>query len=173
MQPDQAQRLSENICMQILENPALRLAQMVLTYIPVGTEANIGSAIYQLLDMGKSIISPPATASERINCFHFLAPGDPLLKPGGALIRQPQECDLMQISQIDFFLIPGLAFDSRGFRIGHGGGYFDKLLSYARPGAIKVGITFDFQIAERVPEDPWDVPVDLIITDKRAIECER
>jgi 5-formyltetrahydrofolate cyclo-ligase len=70
--------------------------------------------------------------------------------------------------QIDLLIVPGLIYDKRGYRIGFGGGYFDRyLVNY--PNA-KITIAFDIQVVERIPTEQFDLPVQKIITDKRVIE---
>jgi len=69
---------------------------------------------------------------------------------------------------IDLILVPGLAFDKKGFRLGYGKGYYDSFLGKA--GCIKIGIAYDFQLVKNVPADPTDVPMDLVITEKEVIQ---
>jgi 5-formyltetrahydrofolate cyclo-ligase len=71
--------------------------------------------------------------------------------------------------EIDVYLIPGVAFDKRLYRLGYGGGYFDKYFSNQRSG-LKVGIAFDFQIIDKLPIFDYDIKMDKIITEKRIIE---
>jgi 5-formyltetrahydrofolate cyclo-ligase len=67
--------------------------------------------------------------------------------------------------EVDLFLIPGLAFDMAGGRIGYGRGYYDSLLANASPGSTLIGLAFDCQIVDRVPMTGHDVPVGLIVTE--------
>lgn len=74
--------------------------------------------------------------------------------------------------QIDAFLVPALLFDKRGYRIGYGMGFYDKLLQNTK--ALKIGIGFDFQIKNfYIQEDKFDVALDYIITEKRILKCRR
>lgn len=81
------------------------------------------------------------------------------------------------LSPADFagavILVPGLAFDEAGFRIGYGGGYYDRFLAAlraARVPAVTVGLAFSVCRAEKLPHDPYDIPVDLIIDERRITE---
>ena len=68
-------------------------------------------------------------------------------------------------------LIPGLAFDAQGYRLGRGGGWYDRVLSHAAPDALKVGVCFERQIVARVPHEAHDVRVDMVVTEDRLIRC--
>ena len=74
---------------------------------------------------------------------------------------------------IDFVLVPGVAFDLEGRRLGYGGGYYDRLLPLLAPHATRVAGAFDVQIVERVPAAPHDVRVDTIVTESRTVERTR
>ena len=86
----------------------------------------------------------------------------------------PEPIDIMKIAHkhIDMVLVPGIAFDREGHRIGYGFGFYDKFLAKV-PKAVKIGLAFDFQIVDHVPKETHDIPVDLIVTDKEIIECRK
>ena len=69
-------------------------------------------------------------------------------------------------------LVPGVAFDARGFRIGYGGGFYDRALPRYRPPARAIGVAFDFQLAAEIPNADHDVPVDRVVTDVRVLDAE-
>ena len=89
-------------------------------------------------------------------------------KPGGG-----REKLLKQFSKMKFDLciVPGVAFDKTGHRIGFGGGYFDRLLKKTR--AATIGLAYEFQIIDKVPVTAYDVAVDYIVTEKRVIRCQQ
>jgi 5-formyltetrahydrofolate cyclo-ligase len=74
--------------------------------------------------------------------------------------------------QIECFIVPALAFDKRGYRIGYGMGFYDKLLQNSK--ALKIGVGFDFQVKNfNIKEDKFDVSMNYIITEKRILKCSR
>jgi len=73
--------------------------------------------------------------------------------------------------EIDVVLVPGLIFREDGFRIGYGGGYYDRFLRDAKS-VVKIGLCYEMQIYEDIPVDIYDIPVDYIITEKRIIDCK-
>ncbi|MDP1562555.1 MAG: 5-formyltetrahydrofolate cyclo-ligase [Pirellulaceae bacterium] len=85
-------------------------------------------------------------------------------------LRQAE--NLVEPNQIDLFLVPGVAFDRRGNRLGYGKGYYDKLLVQRRPDCLAVALAFQIQIADEIPHDPaFDVPMDYIVTEQELIDC--
>jgi 5-formyltetrahydrofolate cyclo-ligase len=72
---------------------------------------------------------------------------------------------------LDFVLVPGLAFDRKGGRVGYGAGYYDWFLKEVEGHAVPVGVAYDFQVLDRVPQTQFDVPVQKILTEKNSIIC--
>ncbi|MDR3253687.1 MAG: 5-formyltetrahydrofolate cyclo-ligase, partial [Endomicrobium sp.] len=85
-------------------------------------------------------------------------------------IRQPEIIpdDIVKQDNIDLIFVPGLAFDVLGYRMGYGKGYYDRWLKNL-PSEKIVGLAYDFQIADKLPSEKYDIPVGLIITEKRVI----
>lgn len=79
-------------------------------------------------------------------------------------------CQKVNPEEIDLILIPGLAFDPAGNRLGYGKGYYDAFLSTA-PRAVKIALAYEFQVLNQIPTSPWDLQMDYIITEKRLIRC--
>ena len=78
---------------------------------------------------------------------------------------EPQGKDFTELEKIDLAIIPGMAFDKEGNRLGRGKGYYDRLLQQLRDCTIyKIGICFDFQFLDHIPTEPHDIPVDEVIT---------
>ena len=95
------------------------------------------------------------------------------LKPGFLNIMEPDPgvCSRHEGS-IDAVLVPGLAFDSQGFRLGRGGGYFDRFTA-AHKESIFIGTAFETQMLDAIPRDTWDKSVDIIVTQQRTIPVSR
>ena len=96
---------------------------------------------------------------------------DNLVPSGKFGILEPIEAMKIAYKNIDLVLVPGIAFDKEGHRIGYGFGYYDKFLKKV-PKAIKIGLCFDFQIVNKIPREEHDAPVDLIVTEERFVECK-
>lgn len=90
----------------------------------------------------------------------------------GALGFKEPEANLpaVSVTQLDVILVPGVAFDNDGVRLGRGKGLYDKLLE--RFSGYKTGLAYDFQIMEKIPSEPWDVSMDSIVTEQRVIRAQ-
>lgn len=88
-------------------------------------------------------------------------------EPRAEMRSQPDRC--VNPAEIDLVVLPGLAFDEQGRRLGQGRGYFDRLLKEIKPQVMKVGLAFEVQMVEEVPVEKHDLPVDLVITENRMI----
>jgi 5-formyltetrahydrofolate cyclo-ligase len=88
-----------------------------------------------------------------------------ILEPRAVLRERPDRN--IDPCELDLLVIPGVAFDRRGGRIGHGRGYFDRLLIEVRESATLIGLAFDCQVFDHVPTEPHDVPMDLVVTESK------
>lgn len=89
------------------------------------------------------------------------------LSLGAFLIEEPEGVDTVDMDTIDLVVVPAVAYDRQCNRVGRGRGYYDRLLRGTR--AVKVGVAYDFQLMDEVPYDDNDVPVDIVITDRRTV----
>jgi 5-formyltetrahydrofolate cyclo-ligase len=107
--------------------------------------------------------------------FHEVAPGAALAATSGPFgLREPDAAaPELAIGDLDVVIVPGVAFDAEGRRLGFGGGYYDGALAMARAGApgrtTLIGLAYDFQIVDDCPAGAGDVPVDLVVTDARVL----
>ncbi len=95
------------------------------------------------------------------------------LGPGyrGLLEPRPGAGRKVPWKEVEVALVPGLAFDLQGNRLGRGGGHYDRALPRLGPKALKIGLAFDFQVVERLPAEARDIPVHLVVTETRVIEA--
>ena len=88
------------------------------------------------------------------------------MKPGTyAILEPPQDAKEVPISEIDLILVPGVAFDQHGYRLGYGQGYYDRVLKKTK--TQKIGLAFEFQFVDALPHSLKDIPMDVIITEKK------
>lgn len=91
------------------------------------------------------------------------------LSSGYKSILEPDRGAKASIEEIEVIVVPGIAFDINCYRIGYGGGFYDRLLQYKK--GLSIGLAYEEQIVEQIPIEPFDRKVDLIITDERMITC--
>ncbi len=103
--------------------------------------------------------------------FRLVASTDALGERGHGFAEPPPEAPLADDAAVALVLVPGLAFDPYGRRLGYGAGYYDRTLARLTR-AERVAIGFDFQLLVDLPHEPWDLPMHRIVTDKRALRVE-
>jgi 5-formyltetrahydrofolate cyclo-ligase len=143
-----------------------------LAYLPVRNEVDTRPLLSRLIDMDKNVYVPKCdkACEGKMDFFRLTLFSD--LKPGYHGIDEPcpDSAALFVNNGRAVCILPGLAFDRSGYRLGYGRGFFDRYLkSLPGPGPVLVGFAYDFQIVDSLPRDDWDVPVDMVITDQEVI----
>lgn len=142
--------------------PSLASVSMVLAYRASAEELSIDPAAERLRSRGV-VLAYPRVGPERTLSLHLVH--DDEFVPGAfGILEPPAGAPRVEPGNIDAVLMPGLAFDREGFRLGYGGGYYDTLLPTLRPDCIRIGVCFELQVVDAVPREPHDLPVDLIAT---------
>ena len=161
---DDVKQKSGSITDNLLSLPFFSDAKTVMVYLSAFKEPDTSGVIDYLYRSGKKIVVPISNTDNYTITPSYLASPDKLTR-GAYGIREPQEVLTADINDIDIALIPGIAFDARGMRVGFGKGYYDRFLEQFK--GIKIGICYDFQMLGFVPASEHDVEMDIIITEKR------
>lgn len=139
--------------------PRLRDAHIVLAYYSLPDEVNTHQLIDELVAEGKTVLLPKVLDGETMELRRYTGRQD--LSEGSFHIMEPVGEPFSDYSEIDLSLIPGMAFDAHGHRLGRGKGYYDRFL---RAMSVRtIGVCFDFQRVDVVPTDENDVAVDEVI----------
>lgn len=157
---------SHETAQRLLLLPEYRQAKTVLIYLPTKSEINTLAIIQSSWQQHKNIVIPVCQSNRtlllsKLNCFADLAKGTyDILEPVKDKIIpiDPQEVDLA--------IVPGLAFDEQGTRLGYGGGYFDRFLKTLREDCPVLALCYEFQVIKHIPTEVHDVPVDMILTEE-------
>lgn len=162
---------------KLFETEAYRHCSSLLTYLSFGDEVDTGELIIKALADHKKVYVPRVDKKEME--FYEIPNLDGLiLSKFGIPEPEPDQNRIFPASvqsQLEDYLmiVPGLAFDLSGNRIGYGGGYYDRYLSrYAGTRFIKTAIAFDFQLMDYIPADAADVKMDYIITPTRVLPLQ-
>lgn len=154
-------------------------AKSILLYVSFRSEVNTINCLEDVITLGKRLILPKVDSRHRVLRL-FEVKNISELSPGYMGIPEPEirENREVNLSSIDLVIIPGTGFDTKGNRLGYGGGYYDRLLSYESKQLAKIkkhimtiALAFEEQIGEKIPAEPHDIKVDMIVTDKRVIYC--
>jgi len=162
---DELSKRSSRIESNLLKLPELSKAKTLLFYYPIKGEPNLLNLAQKLIAEGRVVAFPKVEGKEllplRVNSLKELYPGkfsipEPPLEPSRLL------------KELDLVLVPGIAFDRYGFRVGYGGGYYDRFLEKFEV-KTKIGVCFSFQLLPELPREPFDQPVDLVVTEKETV----
>ncbi len=160
-------KMNRVITAKLLALPEYQQAKTILAYMNIGSEFDATDFIRDLLARGKTLVLPKVNqATKTLDIFQVKNPTTDLL-PGvwGIAEPDPTKCQLISIREVDFVLVPGLAFDASGQRVGYGGGYYDKLLAASDKNLRRVAAAYAMQFVSSVPALPHDLKVDILITE--------
>jgi 5-formyltetrahydrofolate cyclo-ligase len=140
------------------------LSGTVCAYHPVGSEPGSVRLLDALLTAGCRVLLPVVVPGSPLDWAVYT--GRDCLKPGPYRLVEPVGPLLgaLAIAVADTVLVPALAVDRRGMRLGRGGGYYDRSLVYAAPGAALVAVVRDSEVVTRLPAEPHDVPMTAALT---------
>jgi 5-formyltetrahydrofolate cyclo-ligase len=166
--------LEENT--RIIENRLFEFAnflesKIVMLYMNAENEVATDSIVKRAFDFGKIVVLPafdPAKSTMRLMKVDHPAK-DLVVGPRGILEPNPTKCKVVPLDCIDIAIVPGVAMDEKGGRIGSGDGYYDRLIPDLPMTTRKVGLVFEGQLVPQVPMESHDKHVDIIITEKRVI----
>ena len=141
-------------------------------YVAAKGEIDPAGALARLAAGGAAVALPRVSATAPRLRFHRID-GGPLTPGPFGLLEPPATAPEVAAEVLDVVIVPGLAFDTAGRRLGFGGGYYDGAFADRRgPGhAPRIGLAYDFQIVERCPADDADVGVDLVVTEARVLRA--
>lgn len=161
--------LSRHICKTFMALPEYAAAGTVMFYVDVRSEVRTRHSLPQALESGKRIVVPYCAAGELelflLTNMDELAVGMyKILEPKTELRSLPDK--KIAATDLDLIMVPGVAFDKTGGRMGHGFGYYDKLLEHARPDTPLVALAFECQLFPEIPTQAHDIYMDKIVTEK-------
>lgn len=165
LSPTAVDAASRQIAERVISLPEFSRARVVGCYVALPHEVQTADLIARCWRAGKKTCVPAFDATARGYLWAWLDDGEPMVK-GPAGIPQPETMRKALPAELELMVVPAVAFDRAGRRLGHGGGHYDRLLAQC-PG-FKVGIAFEVQVVEEVPSRPHDVAVDVVVTERRV-----
>lgn len=156
------QTKSNLICDRLKNSSVFRKSHTILAYFSFRQEVDLTN----LFAINKNWSFPRCVDKSLI--WHLWHPGESL-RIGQYGIREPQEnAPMIESQSADLILVPTVACDRQGYRLGYGGGYYDRLLNSSQCSNIPtIGITYDFAFLQQLPIDPWDQKLDCICTESK------
>lgn len=167
-QPDK-DAISRLICEKLASLPEYAKAATVMGYVDVRDEVRTRDFLAQVLREGKRLVVPYCVDNE-LELFRLANMGELTVATFGLLEPKPelrQSADRrVEPAELDLIIVPGLAFDREGGRIGHGKGYYDRLLPRVPATTPSIALAFECQMFPRIPMQPHDTFMDKVITEK-------
>ncbi|MFA6024599.1 MAG: 5-formyltetrahydrofolate cyclo-ligase [Candidatus Gracilibacteria bacterium] len=150
---------SKKIREMVEQLPEFKNAKKILIYVSIGEEVDTHELIKDALTQGRALFVPK-TKPDGIAVTPLKDWAD--LKPGTFGVLEPETQEEADPQEMDLIIVPGLAFDAHGHRIGYGKGYYDRLLKLSL--GYTVGLAFTEQMVEKIPHEAHDVPLNLVLT---------
>jgi 5,10-methenyltetrahydrofolate synthetase len=146
-------------------------ARSVLATMSIGSEWSTRAFLDRARAEGKTVVLPRLTPPPRRLALHVVEDLDRQLVPGVWDIPEPdpERCPAVELASVEFALVPALAVDLAGYRLGYGAGYFDRLLAGRGPRTFCVTALPSAFVVERLPREDHDVAVDLVLDERGAV----
>ena len=166
-------RKSLEITEKLVALEEFQTCRNILIFLSLPEEVQTDEMIQRALSCGKKVYVPLVDADHKRLEISELPGLDIEFETAQFGIREPgpAHIKIQPPTVLDFVLVPGLAFDRKGGRIGFGAGYYDRFLREVADRVVRVGVAFEFQILEFVPQTELDVPVQKILTESELINC--
>ena len=162
-------RAGAHIASTVWEVPEARSARTILLYASMGDEAPTPAIAEEARRRGIEILYPRCLPDQVSMTLHAVD-DDADLTPGRFGLLEPAiHCPPVEVATVDLAFIPGLAWDRGGRRLGRGAGYYDRLLAAPDWRGLRCGLFFSIQEFPELPADPWDMPLDLVVTEKEIV----
>lgn len=169
---DELDRLSRKIAENLLSLQEVRSAHVISTYLNIGSEVRTDKIVEWALSKGKRVIVPISDKITKTLAFSEVRDPQNELERGSFGILGPKRefRRIVPLETADVIMVPGLAWDMRGFRVGYGVGFYDRSINKLKSKVKMIGLAYEFQLVERVPNTRYDRRVDRIVTELRVIE---
>ncbi len=166
--PEAKKAIGQRLCATLVASPVWNKARTVGLTLSMGHEWDTSPLVAAALAEGKRIALPYTDTSVKVMRFYWWNGRESTLLRGVLGLRQPDPATalLAMPGEIDLLVVPGLLFDRAGYRLGHGGGYYDRYLAHY-PG-VTASLAADLQRVERLPKDPWDKAVQWVVTEENV-----
>lgn len=160
---------SRRACRMLVDLDEFTRATAVMLYMPISGEIDCIPAALAAWQQAKTVLVPKVSLEQRhmmaVRCNSM----DDQMVTGSYGIREPARDRPWALEDIDLIVVPALAYDRKGNRLGRGGGFYDRFLAQPPMRAVKCGFAFQEQMVEGIPTTANDWPVDMLVTDKEVL----
>lgn len=171
---DNKEKMDKEIIKRFCESKYYKEAKRMFIYISYGTEINTKGIITKALNENKEIYVPRTEFHTRIMDAVEIISFDNLIESSYGILEPLKEEPEINPNELDLIVVPGVAFDRNGGRMGYGAGFYDRYFKKIQKENVKritkIALAYDFQVVDKVPMNKQDIPVDYIITEKEFID---
>ena len=173
--PQVIARKSDEVKRKLLRTAQFCEARTIFFYLALADEVQTEKLIDHSLKLGKRVAVPLIESHNNQILISKLKDPKRELEPGRLGILQPKKNFYRPLTteELELVIVPGVAFDKRGSRLGFGKGFYDRFLKRVPDKTKSIALAFELQLVDDIRPQPHDAPVDYIITEKRIIECKK
>ncbi|SHH40028.1 5-formyltetrahydrofolate cyclo-ligase [Tepidibacter thalassicus] len=163
---------SKKIFENLISLNEIKNANTIMAYLDFNNEVKTDDIINYLISNGKKVVVPISVVSEKKLLLSEIKDIQKEVKIGTYGIREPKQEYIRPVNnnEIDIVIVPAVAYDINGYRLGYGGGYYDRFLKTLRKDAKTIGIAFELQVFNNIPKEEHDAKLNYIVTEKRIIK---
>ena len=163
---------SKEIVDTFLSLDEVKKASTIMLYLDFNNEVRTDCLVNTLINLGKKVLIPITVKTDKSLIPSEIKDLNLELKIGTFGIREPKEeyIRVNSIDSIDILIVPAVAFDINKYRLGYGGGFYDRFIEKLRSDTLTIGLAFEFQVFDFIPKESHDAQLDYIITEKRIIK---
>lgn len=151
---------------KLLNNDNYKKSKVIFTYLGFDSEINTKDYINSFLNDGKIVCIPRTNIKDKYMDAVIIDSLESLVKNKYGILEPSFDLKAIDKKKIDLVIMPGLAFDKYGGRLGYGGGYYDKFLATISKDVVKIALAYDFQIVDKIPMESHDIKANFVIVDK-------
>lgn len=170
-----SQKITERLLAQSCLQSCLQSGQTILAYFSIRQEPDLSSLWMdrEVRSLGLRFGFPRCEAGSTLK-WHRWQPGERLVSGAFGILEPPTSAPELTAAEVDWLLVPCVGCDRQGYRLGYGGGFYDRLLAKPEWQRVKtIGITFDFGLTDEFTPETWDQPLNYICTEKQWIVFNR
>src|SRR6056297_1690295 len=167
---------SKIISKKILSLKEIKESKNIMIYVSYRSEVSTNKLIISLLNKNKRIFAPYCIKDEKRMEVVEIENPDQDLEKGAYGIKEPAKRirnNKIDPKNLDIVVVPAVAFSKSGYRVGYGGGYYDRFLERLANKTISIGINYEEMLFDKVPKEDHDLAVDMVVTDKRLLRINK
>lgn len=169
---DQRKIWDEEIFSKLINSDLYKRSNTIFAFVSFKSEVDTHKIIKHAISNGKTICVPKINSKQEGIKIYKIEDFDQLKEGYFGILEPIKSCEEVDSNALDLILMPGVAFDRHGGRVGYGAGFYDRFLSNMNKQVPKVALAYDFQVMDTVPMDQYDVRIDGVITEREMIIAE-